>query len=100
MRSTSVMPIPCKTVDEFHQVKRNVFCRNYGSCLDHTIEQKWEGFSCEACRGYERERLDREQLDEDHSRCLTLIYFVLFKNLRLQVCHASPSFATRNSIPY
>jgi hypothetical protein len=28
---------------------RNVNCRRYDRCLDHTIERGWEGFDCGAC---------------------------------------------------
>lgn len=89
-------PISYAPVDKSHQVRRNVFCKHYNACLDHAIEKNWQGFSCEACRGYERERMDCEQWDEDRHRCITLIYFVLFSKLKLQVCNTNPSFGWKD----
>ena len=28
---------------------RNVFCAQYGDCLDNALERRWRGFSCAAC---------------------------------------------------
>jgi len=88
-------PIPYASVDSSEQVKRMVFCRHYSTCLDYAIEKNWSGFSCEECHGYERERMDHEQWDEESQRCITLIYFVLFPKLKLQVCSTNPSFGKR-----
>jgi hypothetical protein len=88
-------PIRYAAVESGEQVKRMVFCRHYGSCLDYAIEQNWPGFSCEGCQGYERERMDNEQWEEDRNRCMALIYFVLFPKLKLQVCKSTPSFGNR-----
>ena len=41
-------------VESCDKVKRNVFCRNYGECLDYTIRNKWPGFSCQNCECYEQ----------------------------------------------
>lgn len=88
-------PISYEAVDTSQKVKRNVFCKRYSACLDVAIEKNWAGFSCEECKAYERERMDREQWDEDHHRCITLIYFVIFSKLKLQVCNTNPSFGWR-----
>jgi len=45
-------------VESCEKVRRNVFCRNYGECLDYTIGKKWPGFSCQSCESYELEMLD------------------------------------------
>ena len=88
-------PISYAPVESSEQVKRMVCCSHYGTCLDYAIEKSWPGFPCEECHAYERERMDEEQWDEDRQRCLTLIYFVLFPKLKLQVCKSSPSFGKR-----
>lgn len=61
-------------VESCDKVKRNVFCRHYGECLDYTIRNKWPGFSCRSCRGYEQEMLDAEALSDDYARCMALAF--------------------------
>lgn len=90
-------PIPCAGVTSVSQVKRQVFCSNYEACLDKAIVKNWQGFSCERCAGYEREQWDREQWEDDYSSCISLIYFVVFAKLKLQVCHSNPSFGWKRS---
>jgi len=92
----SATPIRYASVENSEQVKRKVFCKHYGVCLDHAIAKKWEGFSCEKCEGYEREGMDREQWDEDSFRCTALIYLVLFSKLKFQVGNSNPSFGWKN----
>lgn len=92
----SATPVPYVSVESSEQVKRNVFCKHYGVCLDHAIERNWQGFSCEECREYEREGMEREQWDEDGFRCTALIYLVLFSKLTHQVGNNNPSFGWKN----
>jgi len=61
-------------VESCDKVRRNVFCRNYGECLDHTIRNKWPGFSCQSCESYEHERLEGDALSEDYARCIALAF--------------------------
>jgi len=61
-------------VESCDDVRRNVFCRYYGECLDYTIRKKWPGFSCQGCECYERERLEGEALSEDVARCMVLAF--------------------------
>ena len=61
-------------VESCDKVRRNVFCRNYGECLDHTIRNKWPGFSCQSCESYEHERLEGDALSEDCARCIALAF--------------------------
>ena len=68
-------PIRYAAVDTCDKVRRNVFCRKYGDCLDHAILKKWPGFSCEKCSSYEQERLEGEQLNDDYARCMALAFF-------------------------
>jgi len=51
------MPIQCAAITKSSQVNRRVFCLHYGDCLDHAIEKRWAGFSCEKCESYEDERM-------------------------------------------
>jgi len=71
MRGT---PVRYMAVETSNQVRRNVFCRNYGDCLDQAIKKKWPGFSCDDCIAYEREMLDGDQLSDDYARCLALAF--------------------------
>jgi hypothetical protein len=68
-------PIRYMAVESCDKVRRNVFCRNYGECLDHTIQKKWPGFSCERCSSYEQERFEGDQLGDDYARCVALAFF-------------------------
>ena len=61
-------------VESCDKVRRNVFCRNYGECLDHTIRNKWPGFSCQSCESYEHERLEGDALSEDYARCIAMAF--------------------------
>jgi hypothetical protein len=81
-----VTPIPYMSVESSMQVKRNVLCKHYDTCLDFTIEKDWPGFSCEECHGYERECMEREQWEEDRQRCISLIFCALFPNLKIHGC--------------
>ena len=29
--------------------ERNIYCPNYGDCLDHAVENKWRAWSCAEC---------------------------------------------------
>ena len=61
-------------VESCDKVRRNVFCRNYGECLNYTIRNKWPGFSCQNCECYEQERLEGDALSDDYARCMALAY--------------------------
>ena len=52
------------------KVRHNVFCRNYGDCLDYTIRKRWPGFSCQGCEGYEQETFNGEKLNDHYARCV------------------------------
>jgi len=67
-------PVRYMAVESCDEVKRNVFCRYYGECLDYTIRRKWPGFSCQDCGCYEREKLEGEALTEDAARCMALVF--------------------------
>ncbi len=61
-------------VESCDEVRRNVFCRNYGECLNLAIHKRWPGFSCQNCESYEQERLDGEALNDDYARCMALAF--------------------------
>ena len=63
-------PVRCVAVENFKEVRRNVFCRKYGDCLDYTIHKKWPGFSCQDCESYEQEMLNEWELNDDYARCV------------------------------
>ena len=67
-------PVRYMAVESCDKVRRNVFCRYYGNCLDFTILRKWPGFSCQSCRCYEEERLEGDDLGEDYARCMALAF--------------------------
>jgi len=67
-------PVRYMAVESCDEVRRNVFCRYYGECLDYTIRRKWPGFSCQNCGCYEREKLEGEALTEDAARCMVLVF--------------------------
>ena len=67
-------PVRYMAVESCEKVRRNVFCRNYGECLDYAISKKWPGFSCRSCESYERETLDGEALNDDYARCMALAF--------------------------
>ncbi|MCL5405586.1 MAG: hypothetical protein M1398_02490 [Deltaproteobacteria bacterium] len=61
-------------VESCDKVRRNVFCRNYGKCLDYAILRKWPGFSCQNCGCYEQEKLEGQALTDDYARCMALAF--------------------------
>jgi len=61
-------------VESCDKVRRNVFCRNYGECLNYTIRKKWPGFSCQNCECYEQESLEGDALSDDYARCMALAF--------------------------
>lgn len=61
-------------VESCDKVRRKVFCRHYGECLDYTIRKKWPGFSCQRCESYEQERLEGKALNDDYARCMALAF--------------------------
>ncbi len=67
-------PVRYMAVESCEKVRRNVFCRNYGECLDLTIRKGWPGFSCQGCEGYEREMLEGDALSDDYARCVALAF--------------------------
>ena len=67
-------PVRYMAVESCDKVRRNVFCRNYGGCLDHAIRMKWPGFSCQGCESYEQERLEGDALNDDYARCVALAF--------------------------
>ena len=67
-------PVRYKAVDHCDEVRRRVFCRNYGGCLDHAIKMAWPGFSCENCGVFEHEKLAGDQLNDDVARCMALAF--------------------------
>ena len=62
-------PVRYMAVENSEEVKRNVFCRNYGDCLDYSIRKRWPGFSCRDCENYEREMPYERELNCDYARC-------------------------------
>lgn len=67
-------PIPYSKVESVHQVKRNVFCQNYGRCLDRAITKNWAGFSCERCCAYEHEKMGVKEWCQELDHCIALAY--------------------------
>ena len=65
-------PIARGPVESMSQVKRNVFCRSYGRCLDQAIMKKWSGFSCERCHAFEREKMDMKDWCRELDNCMVL----------------------------
>jgi len=61
-------------VESCDKVRRNVFCRNYGECLNYTIRKKWPGFSCQNCECYEQESLEGDALSDDYARFMALAF--------------------------
>ncbi len=61
-------------VESCEEVRRNVFCRHYGECLNQAIRRRWPGFSCQNCESYEQEMLDGEALNDDYARCMALAF--------------------------
>ena len=57
-------------VESSEKVRHNVFCRNYGDCLDYTIRKRWAGFSCQDCESYEQETLNGEELNDHYACCV------------------------------
>lgn len=72
-------------VESCDKVRRNVFCRNYGECLDYAILRKWPGFSCRNCNFYEQEVLEGQALNDDYARCMALAFVSGAVNLTLDV---------------
>ena len=62
-------PVRYMAVESSEEIRRNVFCRRYGDCLDYTIRKRWPGFSCQDCESYEQEALSRKELNDDYARC-------------------------------
>jgi hypothetical protein len=71
---TRQRPVRYMAVESCDEVRRNVFCRHYGECLNLAIRKRWPGFSCQTCESYEQERLDGEALNDDHARCIALAF--------------------------
>jgi hypothetical protein len=67
-------PVRYMAVESCDEVRRNVFCRNYGDCLDLAIRRRWPGFSCQSCQSYEQEMLEGEELNDDYARCVALAF--------------------------
>jgi len=63
-------PVRYMAVESSEKVRHNVFCRNYGDCLDYTIRKRWPGFSCQDCESYEQETLNGEELNDHYARCV------------------------------
>ncbi len=63
-------PVRSMAVENSEKIRRNVFCRKYGDCLDYAIRKRWPGFSCQDCESYEQETLNREELNDDYARCV------------------------------
>jgi hypothetical protein len=70
-------PAASKAASNSQEVRRNVYCRHYNTCLDFTILKNWDGFTCEGCRGYERETLTAEDAFEECVRCAALVYLII-----------------------
>lgn len=55
-------PIRWRKVEESIDVRRRVFCKYYGDCLNLAITKSWPGFSCEACPVREMETQLRSRI--------------------------------------
>jgi hypothetical protein len=58
-------------VDE-HQ---RLHCRHRSACLDHARLERWRGFSCLGCDGYERST--RAEIVADHEQLIALAMAVV-----------------------
>ena len=67
-------PVRYMAVENSEEVRRNVFCRKYGDCLDYTIRKRWPGFSCQDCESYEQDMLEGDVLSDDYARCVALAF--------------------------
>ena len=93
----NLMPIACKSAANIGEVKRRVFCEHYDTCLNYALRKRWEGFSCERCEGYERKEMPPELWLHDALRCTTLIYFIMFANLKKHVGPLSTGFGCKET---
>src|SRR5690349_5763747 len=50
-------PVRSPRIDDPDEVPklRRLDCRNYDGCLDIAIENRWPGFTCIGCPGYQRQ---------------------------------------------
>ena len=58
-------PVACRRIvdpDDVDQIRR-LDCRSYDRCLDLAVEEKWRGFHCRECRGYEAPTPDEQKSD-------------------------------------
>lgn len=42
-------PVAARPIEDVEEVRRKVFCRRYGRCLDEAIARDWPNFSCDSC---------------------------------------------------
>ena len=71
---TVINPRPALSFERTKQIpNRYVFCRNYDFCLDFTISQYWESFTCEECSNFECLEGSPDTWLEDTVRCQDLI---------------------------
>jgi hypothetical protein len=82
----SLSPAPTKAAARSQDVRRNVYCTHYGTCLDYAIRKYWEGFTCDECDGYEREQMSPEDAHEEFIRCAALVYLIVFSNPESSSC--------------
>ena len=65
---------------------RNVWCRDYGRCLDMAIESGAGGFSCHGCHlehDYSEVPKDQVELAEDAKSCMALVIWI-FQRVKIQ----------------
>ncbi len=54
-------------------VQRKVLCSHYDQCLNVTVMEDWEGFSCAQCEAFTPPDWSKSQWIEDTQRCLALV---------------------------
>ena len=67
-----MVPNPKPYVSKPGDVSRNVFCVQYGRCLDVAIERGWTGFTCRDCRAFAEDTQDAASWAEERLRCVCL----------------------------
>jgi len=74
----SVNPTPSTPATTAAKVRRKVFCRHYGLCLDRAIDEEWASFSCSQCSDFTIEQEDASYwLDqgENAGQFLNMLFF-------------------------
>ena len=69
-------PVSAPEITRPSCIRRSIWCRHYGSCLDRAIMEGWSGFSCDVCTSFQPGGLDAGDILHDYHRCRTLLFTV------------------------